>query len=76
MNAQQRAEWQAFCTTPEAQDELMRAWAEDAAELLCRDIRSLSADLADVYVHDGCVANLREARDLINQAIGDDNGKH
>jgi len=29
MNAQQRAEWMQFCTSPEAQDELMRAWANE-----------------------------------------------
>jgi hypothetical protein len=30
MTPEQRAEWQTFCTTPEAQDELMRAWARQA----------------------------------------------
>lgn len=32
MSAQQRAEWSQFCTTPEQQDELMRAWANEIEE--------------------------------------------
>lgn len=32
MNAQQRAEWMQFCTSPETQDELMRAWANETKD--------------------------------------------
>lgn len=41
MNAQQRAEWMQFCTSPDSQDELMRAWAEDAAAM-----KRLASDMA------------------------------